>query len=853
MSGNVFIPKMEHVSKEEPEAVVTSSTDEAGKALHKVSQYAVVLLSGLLPIYFVPGLWASLGFDKVFLTIVTTVVVVIAASLSMLRSTNAKTILPLSLGLFWIVVLAGLISGILSGDSQDALRGNVMEIHTASFLAVLAVAMTIPLVLQGSKIMTIKALAFFGFTSALLITYNICRVIFGVDFLPFNSFSSITASPIGGFNDLAIFAGLIVILSLVTLVQLPLKTWLQLLVSGLVTASLILLAVVNFFNIWIVVGFFSLLMLIYLVSRDTLFKDSSPTQVSSSRILIVVTALVCVVSAVFIVAGDYLGTKVSDITNVNYVEVRPSIEATINIARAVYHEDALLGVGPNRFADAWRLHKDQSINSTIFWDTDFNAGSGFVPTLFVTTGLLGGILLVLFHLCFLYLGYRMLLKCILRDSYWYYFGVVSFTAACFLWGMSYAYVPGAGLLLLAALFTGFTFVAAGALLPTSVRNIPLAVGRQRGFFLMAVVIVLVSLSVSVLFSVGKQYSAYKNFSEAKSAATSAEAVELAAQSAYQLYPDEGFISAQAQVQLANMNSLLGIENPTETQQQEFMHSVDLALKYAEKAVAEDLTNPDYYAVLSGVYGSLALAGVDGASERAATALSEARRLDPLNPGYDLITAQLAARTGDMDLAREKIASALKMKRDFTQALYLSAQLDISEGKTESAIATTRSIISLEPQNPTRYFQLGVLLSAVDSLPESIAAFQAAIALDPEYANARYLLALAYLNNNQSDMALEQLRVVARTNPDNQQLLDLIRQIEAGEYQVPEKPVFEELVGDVSPGEGFDDAVTADGDIDTDLVTPVNTVSGIASPTDINLEEGLMVEEESEETKQTEGE
>ena len=60
-------------------------------------------------------------------------------------------------------------------------------------------------------------------------------------------------------------------------------------------------------------------------------------------------------------------------------------------------------------------------------------------------------------------------------------------------------------------------------------------------------------------------------------------------------------------------------------------------------VFEDPTNPDHHAVLAGIYSSLALAGIDGAQERAEASLAEAQRLDPLNPAYRLIAAQMAVR------------------------------------------------------------------------------------------------------------------------------------------------------------------------------------------------------------------
>lgn len=800
-------------------------TDVTGRALQKIAQWAVFALFGLLPIFFIPGLFATLGFSKVLLALIVIGIVVITTSLLSLRRRQIQTVLPLALGSFWLLVIAAMASGLLSGDVQDAIRGTTLETQTAGFLAVLALTMTIPLVLQGSKQMTIRSLAFFGVTSVLLLLYVLLRFVMGSDFLQFDSFTAVTATPLGGFNDLALFSGLLVLFGLVTLSQLPMRTWMQAVFTVVIVAALLVLAVVNFFGVWVAVGFFALLLLVYLLSRDVLFKTAAENRESSraSGLLLGTTVLVCLVSGVFIAAGEYAGNKISDWAGINYVEVRPSIEATIGIGREVYSENALFGIGTNRFADAWRLHKDQSINNTVFWETDFNAGSGFVPTLFVNTGILGGVLLVAFHLLFLYVGYRMLLRTKQPDSYWYYFGAVSFTTAVFVWVMSYVYVPGAAILLLGALFTGGTFVAAGSLLPALPRTVPLAVNQRRGFLLMAAIILLITATVATLFSVGTQYHAAAQFTKAQAAANSLEQFGEVAKETYELYEDDRFLSAYVQTQLARLNALLAKSEPTEADQQQFLATAEQALVAAERAVSEDPTNPDNHALLAAVYSNLALAGVEGASERVSASLNRAAALDPQNPGYHLLAAQLATRTGDLEKAREEIEAALALKRNYTEALYLSTQLDISEGNTASAIATTRSIITLEPRNPTRHFQLGVLLSADEQLPQAIEAFERAIALDPSYANARYLLALVHLNNEEQAAALAQLRVVAETNQDNQQLLQLIQQIEDGEaVTIPDLGI-EIPVTEAAPVEDFEDTITTDGTVNTDLLAPVNAV------------------------------
>ncbi len=834
MSGNLFIPKMnreEHFSSSETKGNdVVLKNNRAGEVLQKVSQYAVILLIGLLPIFFTPGLNASLGFDKSLLTIGFSFVVFVTSGFLMLRRMKVKTIIPVSLLFFWSVVVTALVSGLLSGDTQDSLRGSVVETQTVAFLAVIGLAMTIPLVLQGSKKMSLKAFIFFGLTTALLFTYNILRLVFGPELLNFSSFGAVTISPIGGFNDLAIIAGMTIIFGLITLVQLPLRIGLQSVIAGLLLCSLVLLSVINFFAIWLVVGFFSLLLLLYSLSRDVIFQTDKTTvsTIKNSRILFISAVVICIVSTIFIVAGDAVGGKISQITGVEYIEVRPSPMATLDVAKSVYNEDILFGIGPNRFSDAWRLYKDTSINQTVFWDTDFNSGSSFITTLFVNVGLLGGILILLFHSSFLYLGYKMFLRSNYQDPFWYFFGLVSFAVASFVWGISYVYVPGAGILLLGAVFTGLTYVAAGSLLPDSVRSVPLVVNRRRGFSLMAVVILLLVISVLSLVSFGKQYVAKAGFTKAQMTSVSLSDFEQRIIHSFDLYPDSMFIGALAQMKLseftANLNLILNSEEPTEEMEQKFLKSAQSARAYAEKAVALDGTNPGFLIILAGVYSNLALAGLGEAQGWSETALNQAVVLDPTNPGYHLISAQINARIGDVESSKEDIKKSLKLKPNFTEALFFSTQLDVNQGETESAIETTKLLISLEPNNAARYFQIGILFAATEDVQGAINAFKLAVRIDSQYANARYLLAQAYLINEQPKLALEQLKLIEVTNPDNQQLLDFIAQVESGDYEIPDTSTFVAPVKDSSPQEVFENTVVTDEDIDTDLINTVNTVS-----------------------------
>ncbi len=825
MSFNQFAPQSavkQTETQEKPPVIQSKENDTVSNFLLKGMRMVLVVFTFLLPVFFMPGLWGTLGFQKSLLAVAAVVCVVIGGSLLLLRSRQTETVLPLPLGVFIVFLGVVLASALASSDLGAALRGSVFEVQTFAFALLMCGVMAIPLVLQQSKRYMFYVCAALGSSLALLLLYAVTRIVLG-PVLPFGSFFGVTQTPVGNFNDLALLAGLTVMLSIVAMLQLRLRVVSQAILAGFVALALLVLAVVNFMYVWLVVGFFALLVLLYLLSYDSLFQESSEEKHSMrSPILLALIGVVCLMSGAFVVAGDFMGERFANWFDIEYLEVRPSLIANIDIAQGVYADDLFLGVGPNQFEQAWREFKDPTINQTLFWNTDFIAGSGFVPTLFVTLGLLGGLTFVLFHLSYLWLGIRALLRSSSTDSFWYFAGVFSFVGAVFLWGMSYVYVPGATVMLLAALLTGLSLVAFSDLQPAARKVIPLVTNHKRGFMVMAATIFSITGSMFILFTVGEQYVAQASFNKAQQSASSIAVIDQAALEAFSTYPDDRFLGVRAQVALVEMNRLLAITEPTEADQQRFVEVADLALRFATAAIDSAPENPEYRAILAGIYNNYALAGIDGALERSSEAMAEAKRLDPKKPLYAYMEAQMAASRGDVVVARSAVTAALQQKPNFAQALLLLAEIDIAEGNIEAAIATTRSILTLEPQNPARYYQLGILFTAAEQTDNALQAYGAALTLDPNFANARYLRALLLIDLGQTDLALDELRLVAQTNADNAQLLALINSIESGD--LPDTSITPaDLINDATPISS-ESSVTSPVNPDTNLVTPLNTVS-----------------------------
>jgi cytochrome c-type biogenesis protein CcmH/NrfG len=381
------------------------------------------------------------------------------------------------------------------------------------------------------------------------------------------------------------------------------------------------------------------------------------------------------------------------------------------------------------------------------------------------------------------------------------------------------------MLMLGALFTGIMCVAYAAMVPTKGVGLSIAANKRATFVLVGLAMLVIVGTTSGLYYLSRQVASVYTFSSALQgieAGTPIATIEEQIARAYEQFPNELYALQVGAYQLAKINTLASVPELTQAQQQELQSSIRNAINAGQIAVASDPSDSQGWSLLGAVYSVLSGAGVEGAQDRAVEALTKARELEPKNPAYILRQAQLSAQLGDLAEARTKTQEAIALKRNYTDALLFLAQIDIVEGKVDDAIATTRAVTTLEPNNPARYYQLGVLLSANAKRAEAIDAFTAAVTLDPNYANARYLLALGLIEEGDLEGAQEQLQVVLELNPGNEAVTSLLEQLRTGVPVTTGAPNGSGVTEPVTVTT-TDDTVTSTVAPDTPLVTPVNTV------------------------------
>ncbi|HEY0979605.1 MAG TPA: tetratricopeptide repeat protein, partial [Candidatus Paceibacterota bacterium] len=158
--------------------------------------------------------------------------------------------------------------------------------------------------------------------------------------------------------------------------------------------------------------------------------------------------------------------------------------------------------------------------------------------------------------------------------------------------------------------------------------------------------------------------------------------------------------------------------------------------------------------------------IEGAYDNAKTAYDTAIALNPTSPVLPYAVAQLEIARQNPEAASEALMQAISLKRDYTQAIFLLSQLEAEQGRAREALEAAEAAAYFAPNDPVVLFQVGILRSANNNNAGAIQALARAVELNPQYANARFFLAVMYAIAGQFPQAAAELEQVAALSPEN---------------------------------------------------------------------------------------
>jgi drug/metabolite transporter (DMT)-like permease len=307
------------------------------------------------------------------------------------RLVDGKFILPKS-----IVVLSGigfLLVTFLSGIFSKALSTSFSGIGF-DFGSVVSVFSLVLLVIVSALVFQSREKIYFLFggifvSSTFVLLFQVVRTIFP-NHLRVGFFSSLSNTPTGSINDLAILAGFVVIFALLTLELVEVSKKTKLIVSLGGVLGLVSLVGIGFNLAWLVVGIFALFIFIYNLSIRRMAQEED------SHISFPVTSFVTVLVCLFFILGNNLVQSIPSQLGIQDSVIRPSLSSTFSITRSAFYHDPILGTGPNMFSVAWNLYKPADVALTDFSTTDFTLGVSSLATLAIQSGILGLLAILIF-------------------------------------------------------------------------------------------------------------------------------------------------------------------------------------------------------------------------------------------------------------------------------------------------------------------------------------------------------------------------------------------------------------------------------------------------------------------------
>jgi tetratricopeptide (TPR) repeat protein len=200
---------------------------------------------------------------------------------------------------------------------------------------------------------------------------------------------------------------------------------------------------------------------------------------------------------------------------------------------------------------------------------------------------------------------------------------------------------------------------------------------------------------------------------------------------------------------------------------------------SNQAITYDPQNYYNYLTQARILETAAGLGVSKGYENAVLAYGHAISVNPLNPSVYLNLAHLQASAGKYPEALQTIGATLRVKNNYIDAIFLLSQVQAAQGNINDAIVSAKVATEIDPKNPLLFFQYGLLSYNAKNYSDATQELEKAIALQADYANARYFLGLSYARLGKNSEALTQFTELARTNPDNKEITLILGNLQSG--------------------------------------------------------------------------
>lgn len=688
------------------------------------------------------------------------------------------------------VVLVWLASALSSGNASLSLAGKLYDLDTFSVFFAASLALFFgSMIFQSEKRAFVFYLLLF-LSSFIAFAFQFFHLIFGINIIPFNIFPYNTSNLIGGWNDFSIFFGFIGLVSLALLETAKFGWKMKIFFYFSLIMSFLAMISANFFNNWIIFGVFSLLIFIMALFKSRFSEQAKGVGIKNFFRV----SLFVLLAVIFFTFFRETAGNINNILKTSSTEVRPSWSATLDIARKSLKDNAVLGTGPNTFVYDWLKFKPAAVNNTIFWNVRFSSGVGYFPSTMATTGILGIAAIAVFLIILLSYWKKVFSR---EENSARLSGgqstdtltISSFLSAIYLWTFIIFYAPGILIFTLAFVITGvfLALLANGGKI--GVAEVSFSGKTKSGMIFMVVGIILLIGTASSAYFYTRKFLALNNYGQALKIFEKSGDIDKAGKKLTQaagMDKQDEYYRALSELGLVSLSQIVASKDiPADRAAALFRDNLGIAIAYAREAARINPADPVNWMQLGRVYESVVALKVEKADEAALNSYAEAFKVSPLDPSPFVASARVAMQTGKINDARKYLQSALNLKPDFADALFILSQIEAQSGNLKEAILKTEQAATVSPNSPGIFFQLGLLRYQNNNLNAARTAFERAVGLNNNYANARYFLGLIYDRQGLKEKAIEQFAQIAKTNPNNEEVKKILSNLKNGRSALAE--------------------------------------------------------------------
>ncbi len=773
-------------------------------SFERLAQWAFFVTLFLATIILIP--LPSIPFfpSKVFVLILGSVITVIFYVLARLTAGNFAMPPLLLISSLWLVPIAYGLSVLFSAaPASRALFGN-FQTDTFGFMVLVSVLGTLAalIIRRRTHLKSFLRVAYWLFATVLAGQVVLFIISYTVPIL-----INTNLSLVGSFADLTIFSGLGLVMALIAFRFINFsRTEVYVIgISGIL--SIIVLALANDFMTWILVSLVAFGLFVEGIMRRTLSEtvtsedellelidsdDTTDMYIDSvkefgidsdrmSKYRMVVPLIVLVASLFFLIGGATVAGTLDNIAHINTTTVRPSWQSTLSVGQETYHTNVLFGSGPNTFGQQLLLFRNANTNLTPFWNTDFSTGIGFIPTSFVTTGIVGSIAWLLFIGILLFFGIRALVARDIEDSFIRAVAVVSFVGALFIIVELIFSVPGPIIIAIGFVLVGIFISTLSTIEPQGQRVLSFSQSPRIGFIIAFLLTLSLLTSVVVIYRVTGDYLAQVSLVNAENALASGNLPSAAAASNQSLLyaPTATAYRLKAAISVAEINKIVqksASDKSVKINTKQLQTLFADGIAYAKAATKQGPRAYRNWIALGSVYYAAVPLGVPGSYDSAKKAYERAQTLNPTSPLVTFTLAHLALTNKKYTDAEAFLTKTVSLKKNYTPAILELAQVDAHLGKAKEALKAADEAVYFVPNNPAVLFQVGVLRLETKDTSGAVQAFSQAVSLSPKYANARYFLAVAYAKLGKYSEALSEIKAIASLSAGNAKAVASVQKV-----------------------------------------------------------------------------